>query len=169
MSGRLALFVASAVILLDRVTKIAIERSVTVWDTHPVIPGVLNIVHTRNRGAAFGILGDAPDGIREFLLVGVSIVVTLLVAWMLLQAVRGATASTGLLRLALSLIIGGAIGNLYDRITRGSVTDFIQVFIGSYEWPSFNVADSAISIGAVLLIADMLRARRVSPPVRGAV
>jgi signal peptidase II len=104
-------------------------------------------------------LSDAPDGLREFLLIGVSLAVMGLIIWMLIQAVRGATPSTGWTRIALGLVLGGAAGNLYDRIVSGSVTDFIQVFIGSYEWPSFNVADSAITVGAVLLGLDMLRSR----------
>ena len=152
-------WLAAAVFILDRLTKMAIESRVSVWETIVVIPGVLNIVYTRNRGAAFGILSNAPDGIRELLLIGVSLAVMGMICWMLIQAIRGATPSTVWLRIALGLVLGGAAGNLFDRIVSGSVTDFSQVFIGSYEWPSFNVADSAITVGAVLLIIDMLRAR----------
>jgi signal peptidase II len=159
MSASLPFLLATCVFLLDRVTKMAIESRVSMWETIVLIPGVLNIVYTRNRGAAFGILSDAPDGLREFLLIGVSLAVMGLIIWMLIQAVRGATPSTGWTRIALGLVLGGAAGNLYDRIVSGSVTDFIQVFIGSYEWPSFNVADSAITVGAVLLGLDMLRSR----------
>lgn len=124
------------------------------WDTHPVIPGVFNIVYTRNPGAAFGLLKDAPEFVRTIVLIGISTVILGVIAWMLWKE------STG--RWPLALIFGGAAGNLYDRLVYGSVTDFIQVFIGSYEWPSFNIADSAITIGAVLLALDMLKTRTPS-------
>lgn len=154
--------IALLVFILDRITKAAIEAKVSVWETIEIVPGVLNIVYTRNRGAAFGMFSNAPDGVREFVLIGVSLVVMGMICWMLVQAVRGATPSTPALRIALSLVLGGAAGNLFDRAVSGSVTDFVQVFIGSYEWPSFNVADSAITVGAILLIVDMLRTRSES-------
>jgi signal peptidase II len=145
---------AGIVFALDRVTKLAIEARVSMWETIVLIPGVLNLVYTRNRGAAFGIFADAPDGLREFLLIGVSVAVMGLIVWMMLQ-----TGAAPVTLAALGLLLGGAAGNLYDRVVAGSVTDFIQVFIGSYEWPSFNIADSAITVGAVLLGLDMLRSR----------
>lgn len=145
----------AAVFVLDRITKLAIEARVSMWETVVLIPGVLNIVYTRNRGAAFGIFANAPDGWREFFLIGVSLAVMGLIVWMILQS-RSAPATT---LVALGLVLGGAAGNLYDRVASGSVTDFIQVFIGSYEWPSFNVADSAITVGAILLGWDMIRSR----------
>lgn len=151
----LPFLLAGAIMLLDRVTKMAIEARVSMWDTIVLIPGVLNIVYTRNRGAAFGIFADAPDGWREFFLIGVSIAVMGLIVWMIVQS-GGSPKST---LLGLGLVLGGAAGNLYDRMASGSVTDFIQVFIGSYEWPSFNVADSAITVGAILLGWDMIRTR----------
>jgi signal peptidase II len=152
---RVALGVIAAVFVLDRVTKIWIERNVGMFDTVPVVAGVFNIVHTKNRGAAFGFLNDAPDAWRTLFLVVVSLVILGMIGQMLWQATR--ESSTAKLRLALALVFGGAVGNLYDRVWRGEVTDFLQVFLGSYEWPSFNVADSAISTGAVLLALDMLR------------
>jgi signal peptidase II len=89
-------------------------------------------------------------------LVGGSLLILLMIAWMLW---RDQTPG----RWALALILGGAAGNLYDRILIGSVTDFIQVFLGSYEWPSFNVADSAICIGAGLIALDLLKGRKYVP------
>lgn len=150
------LLLAAAVFALDRITKIAIERSVSVWDSYPIIPNVLNIVYTRNTGAAFGLLRDAPETVRLAVLVGGSLLILLMIAWMLW---RDQTPG----RWALALILGGAAGNLYDRILIGSVTDFIQVFLGSYEWPSFNVADSAICVGAVLIALDLLKGRKYVP------
>lgn len=146
--------IIAAVIALDRTTKIYVERNVSFWDTHVVIPDVFNIVHTQNRGAAFGILADAPDLVRGVVLIGLSLVVLVFIARQLW------TCRETSMQVALALVLAGAAGNLYDRIVRGSVTDFLQVFLGSYEWPSFNVADSAICVGACLLALDLLRPRR---------
>jgi signal peptidase II len=140
---------------LDRSTKVLIERRIGLYDTIPVIPNVFNLVHTKNRGAAFGILNDAAGEWRLIFLVAVSLGILALIGHMLWQATRESSAPV--LRLALTLIFGGALGNLFDRLAAGEVTDFLQVFLGSYEWPSFNVADSAISTGAVLLAFDMMR------------
>jgi signal peptidase II len=155
MPVRLPFLLAALVFVFDRATKLAIEARVSMWDTIVLIPGVLNIVYTRNRGAAFGMFANAPDGWRQFLLIGVSLAVMGLIVGMIWQS-RGGPALT---LVALGLVLGGAAGNLFDRVASGSVTDFIQVFIGSYEWPSFNVADSAITVGALLLGWDMIRAR----------
>ncbi len=149
---RIAAFsIAGLVVLADRLSKVWIERNVSMWDSHTVIPNVFNIVYTRNSGAAFGILHDAPDWLRATVLIGVSTIVMSIILWLIWKDVQG--------RFPLALLAGGAIGNLYDRIIHGSVTDFLQVFIGSYEWPSFNVADSAITIGAILMALDMFRKR----------
>ncbi len=148
---------AGVIVALDRVTKVLIEQKVALWDTIPVIPGILNIVYTRNRGAAFGLLNDAPELLRKVLLIGVSLVILAYIVRMLWTQSES--------RVALTLVLGGAVGNLYDRIAYGSVTDFIQVFLGSYEWPSFNVADSAICIGAGLLALEIFRPRALTPDV----
>jgi signal peptidase II len=155
-----ALVIALAVFVVDRATKMWIEARVSVYDTIVVIPDVFNIVHTRNRGAAFGMLSSAPEGVRLTVLVGLAVVILGLIAWMLWQATEDKTRGHWTNRLALALVLGGAVGNLWDRILRGSVTDFLQVFLGSYEWPSFNVADSGISVGAVLMAVDLILAKR---------
>ena len=155
-----ALLVALTVFGIDRATKLLVEARISVYDTVPVIPGIFNLVYTRNRGAAFGILQTAPESIRLLVLVGLALGVLAMIAYMLWHATRLAAPGTAVNRIALSLVMGGAIGNLYDRIVHGSVTDFLQVFLGSYEWPSFNVADSAIFCGATLMAIDIL----FSPP-----
>jgi signal peptidase II len=161
MRSRLTAFgIAALIVLADRVTKILIEVNVPRWETLVVIPGVFNIVHTENRGAVFGILAESAIEWRAFVLVGLSLVVTGFVAAMLWQATAPASHGGWTLRTALALVLGGAVGNLYDRLSKGSVTDFLQVFIGSFEWPSFNIADSAISVGACLMLVDLLRRRR---------
>ena len=148
------------VIVLDRVTKYAIEKHVSEWDNLVVIPNLFSIVHTQNRGAAFSLLADASDAWRSVFLIGVSSAVMLFVAAMLWQSMRAPETHTGLMRYGLSLVLGGAIGNLYDRIFAGSVTDFLLFYYGQWQFPVFNVADSAITVGAALLIVDMLRPQR---------
>jgi len=143
--------------VLDWLSKRWIEKNVSFWDTHAVIPGLLSIVHAQNRGAAFSILADAPDSVRAVVLVGISGIVTLVVAWMFRGALARPDSHSAAGRLALALVLGGALGNLYDRILRGSVTDFVLFYWRDWQFPVFNVADSAISVGAVLLLFDLWR------------
>ncbi len=151
--------IAAAVFLLDRLTKWIIETHVSVWDAHSVIPGFFQIVHTKNRGAAFGFFADASSEWRTFLLIGLSGLVMVLIARLLVQAMRGSPHQHPSLPAALALVLGGAVGNIYDRVIIGSVTDFLEFYIGEHRFPAFNVADSAISVGAGLLILDMWRSR----------
>jgi signal peptidase II len=117
-------------------------------------------VHTENPGAAFGILADSPSAWSSMLLVAVSLIVMAILGVMLWRP-RPASSqgsgvqSPGLVSVGLALVFGGACGNVWDRLFRGTVTDFLQVFFGSYEFPSFNAADSAITVGAVLLLLDL--------------
>ena len=166
MSLRLrSAIIALAVVILDRLSKLYIQRSYAPWDVTVVIPRIFNIVHAENQGAAFSMLADAPPLLRGVLLVGVSGMVMTGVGVMLWRLPKKAP---WLMPTSLALVFGGAFGNLWDRILRGSVTDFLQVFIGSYEFPSFNVADSAITIGAGLLVIDLLRTRQSTPPMPAA-
>jgi len=146
--------IALAVVVLDRLSKLYIRGAYSPWDVTVVIPRVFNIVHMENPGAAFSMLAEAPPLIRAVLLVGVSVAVMTVVGVMLWRLPKSAS---WLLSTSLALVLGGAFGNLWDRALRGSVTDFVQVFIGSYEFPAFNVADSAITIGAALLAVDLLK------------
>lgn len=138
----------------DWITKRWIEANVSFWEAHPVVPGLFSIVHTQNRGAAFSLLDDAPDAIRAFFLIGVSGIVTVVIAYMLYSALKKQAPLRAAIPLA--LILSGALGNMYDRVHSGVVTDFLLVYYKDWQWPAFNVADSAISVGAVLLIVDML-------------
>jgi len=147
------------VVMLDRVSKLYIRSSYAEWDVTVVIPQIFNIVHAENPGAAFSMLAGAPPIVRAVLLIGVSLVVMTIVGVMLWRLPKN---SGALLSTSLALVFGGAFGNLWDRVFRGSVTDFLQVFIGSYEFPAFNVADSAITIGAALLVIDLLRTRKTT-------
>jgi signal peptidase II len=151
--------IITAVVALDRITKAYIRTRVSSWDIYPVIPGFFNIVHTENPGAAFGVLSDSSIQWRGMLLVGVSLAVMAIIGTILWRTGKLAAAHTPLLRTGLALVFGGALGNLVDRVFRGTVTDFLQFFFGSYEFPSFNAADSAITIGAGLLLLDLWRTR----------
>src|SRR6186713_787352 len=129
--SRLALLgLIPGIFALDWLSKRWIEKHVSFWDTHAVIPGLLSIVHAQNRGAAFSILADAPDAVRAIVLIGMSGVVTLVVAWMFRGALLKPETYSAAGRLALALVLGGALGNLYDRILRGSVTDFVLFYWG---------------------------------------
>jgi len=166
MNQRLIPFaIAAAVFLLDRITKSVIKAHFASWETLSVIPSFFNIVHTENPGIAFGMLTNAPAWWRDALLIGFSVAVLLGISTMLLKS--GTSGLQGwIMRTALGLVLGGASGNLYDRIVSGTVTDFLEFHAGqSYFFPAFNVADSAIFTGACLLLLDMWRSReRKSQP-----
>jgi signal peptidase II len=153
--------IAALVVLLDRLTKGMIKTHFGAYDTLTVIPGLFNIVHTENPGIAFGMLANATGAWRSVLLIGFSAAVLIAIAVMLL---RPGTQRDSVLRTALALILGGAFGNLYDRIVNGTVTDFVEVHAGQHFFPAFNVADSAITVGACLLLLDMwwAKERKVS-------
>jgi signal peptidase II len=152
------LFLVSLVVLvLDRVTKMAVAHALPLGGAHVVIPRVFRITHVLNTGAAFSLFGDSasPDRVR-WLLVGFSLLAAVIVAIVLLRMGRRITATT----FGLALILGGAIGNAYDRIRTGSVIDFFEVHIVHYHWPDFNIADSAIVCGGILLVLHSLMAAR---------
>jgi len=157
MNGRLrSVAIISGVVIVDRITKIYIQRNFSPWDMKPVIAGFFNIVHAENPGAAFGFLSDSHSEYRGIFLVGVSLAVMAIIGTMLF---RPSVKKSPLLEIALALVFGGAAGNMYDRLFYGKVTDFLQFFFGSYEFPSFNAADSAITIGACLLLLDLWKNR----------
>jgi signal peptidase II len=151
-----AALIVAGIAIADRATKLWVQAAISPYDSISVIPGVFHLVYTRNRGAAFGLLSTANETVRLVVLVGFSLAILAFIAHMLWQATRPGAPAHLLYRTALALVLGGAAGNLYDRILEGSVTDFLQVFLGSFEWPSFNVADSAISVGAALIAYELL-------------
>lgn len=146
------LFVSLAVIVLDQWTKWMVEVHLPHHAAHPLIPGFLNLTHVRNTGVAFGLFAsDGMAGILTLLGLGA---LTAVSVYFWFAPVRDR-----LLLVALALVVGGAIGNLIDRVSSGAVTDFVDVYVGLHHWPSFNVADSAISIGIVLMALDSFRSR----------
>ena len=153
MNSRLrSVAIIAGVVIVDRITKLYIQRNFSPFDSHPVIAGFFNIVHAENPGAAFGFLSDSHSEWRSIFLVGVSLAVMAIIGAMLF---RPSVKKSPMLEIALALVFGGAAGNMWDRLFRGTVTDFLQFFFGSYEFPSFNAADSAITIGACLLLLDL--------------
>jgi signal peptidase II len=150
-------FIAACVVALDRLTKAWIVAHIRVGGEIQVIPRVFWLSHVRNPGAAFSLFIDSPrPALTHWLLVGFSLAAALVVVLVLLWIGRRFSATT----VALALILGGTIGNVWDRIRFGMVTDFLAVRIYHYHWPDFNLADSAIVIGGILLVLDALRAPR---------
>lgn len=148
----LALIIA-VVLAADQVTKHAIEKYTTADYFHVVIPGLLNFIHTHNPGVAFSMFANAHSPAVRFLLVLFSVGVIVFLFWLL--AAERAGGRMG--QVGMALIIGGAVGNVVDRLTRRGVTDFIDLHITSHHWPTFNVADSAIVIGAALVLMELFR------------
>ncbi len=144
------LWLSVVVIVLDQVTKYMVTDSLHLYQSIPVLPS-LNLVLAHNSGAAFSFLSDAGGWQRWFFTVIAIVVSIVIVVW-----ITRLKQNELRLAVALSLVLGGAIGNVWDRIALGYVVDFIDVYYGEWHWPAFNVADSAICIGAVLLIIDAL-------------
>jgi signal peptidase II len=145
--------VAGLIVCLDQITKALVDRYMALYESRSLVDGLLKLTYVQNRGAAFGILSDAELPYQSWLFAVVSLLALAAIAvyaWKL-------PAGSRMPRLALALIMGGAIGNLLDRLRLGHVVDFVDVFWGAHHWPAFNVADSAISVGVVLLLLDILR------------
>lgn len=141
-------------VLLDFVTKAYISSTMLLHESFPVIEGFFNITYVRNPGAAFSFLADAPAAFRSIFFITVTSVAIVCILYYVIKD----TFEDPLMTFGLSLIMSGAVGNLIDRVRLGEVVDFIDVYIGSYHWPAFNVADSAITVGAFLLILEIFRA-----------
>jgi len=132
----------------DQVTKLFLAKQIPCGGSKSIIPGFFNLSHVHNRGAIFGFFNQAGTPLVYLILTLASLTALGLVVYYFIKV----PFSERLLKITLSLVLAGALGNLADRLFRGYVIDFIDIYIGKYHWPSFNVADSCISIGAVLLI-----------------
>jgi len=144
--------IALFVVLLDRATKWAVAKDIPLHDSIQLIPHVFYLTHVENRGAAFGLFADSPSEWKIGMLILFSVIAMIIVSTLLWRSGHAMT-TTGV---GLSLILGGAIGNLWDRLVSGRVVDFLLVYIGSYQWPAFNAADSAIVVGAGLLVYEIM-------------
>jgi signal peptidase II len=147
--------IIGGVIVLDQLTKWYVRAELPLYDTVPVIDGFFSITHARNPGGAFSLFAGAHDGIRmPFFMIAATIAIGVLLYYL-----RQIPSDRRWLLFAVAGILGGAIGNLIDRIAFGGVTDFLLVYWRQYQWPAFNVADSFISIGVTILVCHSLFAR----------
>jgi signal peptidase II len=145
------------VVFLDRVSKAAVEaKTIDGW-RHELVHNFVYLVHSKNTGIAFSMFADGAAWTRYVLIAGSLVVIGILAWYLVAGSAISARAAAGL-----ALLLGGATGNLTDRILRGGVTDFFEVWFGSYRYPAFNVADSAITVGAILILLDVLLPLRTS-------
>jgi len=155
-------FIAVIVLLLDRIAKWAIAGNIPLHDSVVVIPGFLRLTHVQNTGAAFGLFAESSVQWKVGALVSFSILALVVVSALLWKNSHSLSTTT----IGLSLILGGAMGNLWDRMVSGHVVDFLDFYVGSYHWPAFNVADSAIVVGAILLVAEIVFTKSASETVK---
>lgn len=151
-----AFLTAAGIFALDRSSKWLVENRFGPYDTKTVIPGFFNIVRSENPGVAFGIFADHATHTRALVLVSVSIVAVIVLAAMLWRIER----QDGYTTMGLALIFGGALGNVFDRIRGGTVTDFLDFYAAGWHWYTFNIADASICTGAGLLIVGMLLSKK---------
>jgi len=146
------LIIAGMVCILDQATKVLVVATIAVYDTIPVIPGFFNLTHIYNPGGAFGFLSRSTSELRHLFFLVSSFAAMGLIVFLYVKT----PPNQRLLELSLALILGGAFGNIIDRIRIGKVIDFLDVYIKNLHWPAFNVADSAITIGICLFIYHLL-------------
>jgi signal peptidase II len=145
---------AACVLLVDQITKLWVNRTVALNEAIPVIPGFFNLVHVQNRGMAFGMMNRPGSDLSFYALIAASVVaIAVLLFWFSKSKHEGYRLVIGL-----SLVIGGATGNLIDRLRLGQVTDFLDFYLSflGWHWPAFNVADSAVTVGTIWLAAYIL-------------
>ncbi len=147
-----------AIVALDRWSKLEVAERLPLYSSKTIVPGFFDIVHTRNTGIAFSLFADSPPLVRNVVLPAVSIAAVVLIVYLFAKSPDAGGAAAP----ALTLVLAGAAGNLYDRFAYGYVVDFLDVYIGGRHWPAFNVADSSISVGAALLLIASWRKPR--PP-----
>ena len=146
------LTIALPVVALDQATKALVMAAIEKYHTVTVIPGFFNLVHIYNPGGAFGFLASQGTVVRNVFFFSVSWLAILLVLYFFWRTPRGYR----LLSSAFALILGGALGNMIDRIRLGKVVDFLDVYIGRHHWPAFNIADSAITVGMLIFVFHLL-------------
>ena len=163
MSGRASALLVALIVALDQYTKHLVVSAWQLGDTMPIVPGFFSLTYLRNRGGAFGLFASLPETWRVAFFVVFALATVAALVWMLRTTPREDRTQ----RLALTWVIGGALGNLYDRILYGEVVDFLDVYVGDWHWPAFNVADSFITCGVVLLLVSSLMTSQESRSSQG--
>lgn len=152
------IIIAASVVLLDRFTKWLVAQNIVMGDFKDVVPGLFRLTHVQNQGAAFGLFSDSPSQWKVAMLILFSVAALAVVSALLWKNGNAMNATA----IALSLVFGGALGNLWDRVASGRVIDFLDFYLGSHHWPAFNIADSAIVVGALLLLSEIFLAPQES-------
>jgi len=148
--------VGGSVLVLDQISKAYIHHAFSLHESLPIIPDLFSITYVRNKGAAFGLFAGQNSLFRALFFSSVSLLAFFFLGLMIYQAPNNDKWQT----ISLSLLLGGAMGNIVDRVRMGEVIDFLDFYIGAYHWPAFNVADSAITIGVTLLMIQLCSACR---------
>jgi len=161
----LGLLVTAAVLALDQLSKAVVSHQIGLHESIALIPGLLNLTHVRNTGAAFGILSSQPSLVRSLILLASSLLAAGFILWIWFRQRNTSWSRT----IPLGMILGGALGNMLDRVRLGEVIDFLDLYWGRYHWPAFNVADSAITVGILLFLPALIMPHRDTPtrPPRG--
>jgi len=157
---RLPLSIAAVVLVLDQVSKLAVEQSIAEWKSLSVIPGFFNLVHVLNKGAVFGFLNRADTTWQVYFFIAASLAAVGVILYLLRTEQYG----DKMMLAGLGLLLGGALGNLFDRVRLGFVIDFLDFYVGRYHWPAFNVADIAITTGTLALIVSFYGKRKKASP-----
>lgn len=147
--------IALLVVLVDQSSKWMVASNITLHDSITVLPGFFRLTHVQNSGAAFGLFAESASEWKVAILILFSLLALVVVSALLWKNSHSMT-TTGV---GLALILGGALGNLWDRLLTGHVVDFFDFYLGTYHWPAFNIADSAIVLGALLLVSEILFAK----------
>ena len=148
------ILIAASVVMLDRLSKWLVAQKIGLSDSVDIIPGLFRLTHVQNKGAAFGLFSESPSEWKVAMLILFSVAALAVVSALLWKNGNAMNATA----VALSLVFGGALGNLWDRVATGRVVDFLDFYVGSHHWPAFNIADSAIVVGALLLLSEIFLA-----------
>lgn len=155
----LGILTAAGVVLLDQLSKAVVVQHMALHESFPVIAGFFNITYVRNTGAAFGILSGQAPWLRSVLLVGSSILAVGFILWIWVKEGNSSWSRA----VSLGMILGGALGNMLDRVRLGEVIDFLDFYWGKYHWPAFNVADSAVTVGILMFLPSFLMFQKGKP------
>lgn len=147
------------IVIVDQLTKIVVDRTLFLHQSIPVIDNFFSLTYIRNKGAAFGILADSAAAFRLAIL----IVFSLVAIGFVISLIRRLPESEKWLTVSLAFILGGALGNLIDRVWRGEVIDFLDFYWSTFHWPAFNVADSFITVGVIMALSRFLRSKGEDP------